>query len=84
MIEVPSRIVGRFIQLPAPEGQQHIILLEDVIRFNLPYIFSYFNYTNFESYVFKVTKDAELDIDNDLSTSFVQKIEKGFKEPAHW
>jgi polyphosphate kinase len=28
LIEVPSRIVGRFIQLPAPEGQQHIILLE--------------------------------------------------------
>src|SRR5205809_8144932 len=31
LIEVPSRIVGRFIQLPAPEGQHHIILLEDII-----------------------------------------------------
>jgi polyphosphate kinase len=79
LIEVPSRIVGRFIQLPAPEGQQHIILLEDIIRFNLPYVFSYFNYTRFESYVFKVTKDAEIDIDNDITTSFVQKIEKGLK-----
>jgi polyphosphate kinase len=79
LIEVPSRIFGRFIQLPAPEGQHHIILLEDVIRFNLPYIFSYFNYTNFESYIFKVTKDAELDIDNDITTSFVQKIEKGIR-----
>ncbi len=79
LIEVPSRIIGRFIQLPAPEGQHHIILLEDIIRFNLPFIFSYFNYTKFESYVFKVTKDAELDIDNDITTSFVQKIEKGLK-----
>ena len=79
LIEVPSRVVGRFIQLPAPEGQQHIILLEDIIRFNLPYIFSYFDYTKFESYIFKVTKDAELDIDNDVTTSFVQKIEKGLK-----
>ncbi|MEO8710673.1 MAG: polyphosphate kinase 1 [Parafilimonas sp.] len=79
LIEVPSRIVGRFIKLPAPEGQQHIILLEDIIRFNLPFIFSYFNYTRFESYIFKVTKDAELDIDNDVTTSFVQKIEKGLK-----
>jgi len=79
LIEVPSRIVGRFVQLPAPEGQQHIILLEDIIRFNLPYVFSYFNYTKFESYVFKVTKDAEIDIDNDITTSFVQKIEKGLK-----
>jgi len=79
LIEVPSRTLGRFIQLPAPEGQHHIILLDEVIRFNLPYIFSYFNYTKFESYVFKVTKDAELDIDNDVTTSFVQKIEKGLK-----
>lgn len=79
LIEVPSRIVGRFVQLPAPGGEHHIILLEDVIRFNLKYIFSYFNYTKFESYIFKVTKDAELDIDNDLTTSFVQKIQKGIK-----
>ncbi len=79
LIEVPSRFVGRFVQLPAPDAQQHIILLEDVIRFNLKYIFSYFNYTTFDSYVFKVTKDAELDIDNDLTTSFVQKIQKGLK-----
>jgi polyphosphate kinase len=79
LIEVPVRILGRFIQLPAPDGQQHIILLEDVIRFNLPFIFSYFNYTGFESYIFKVTKDAEIDIDNDVTTSFVQKIEKGLK-----
>ena len=80
LIEVPSRINGRFVQLSAPEGQHQIILLEDIIRFNLPIIFSYFNYTKFESYVFKVTKDAELDIDNDLTTSFVQKIEKGLKK----
>jgi len=79
LIEVPSRIVGRFVQLPSPEGQHHIILLEDVIRFNLPFIFSYFDYTKFDSYIFKVTKDAELDIDNDLTTSFVQKIQKGLK-----
>lgn len=79
LIEVPKRNVGRFIQLPAPEGQHHIILLEDIIRFNLPYIFSYFNYSRFESYVFKVTKDAEIDMDNDITTSFVQKIEKGLK-----
>jgi polyphosphate kinase len=79
LIEVPSRTVGRFVQLPSPEGQHHIILLEDVIRFNLPFIFSYFNYTKFESYIFKVTKDAELDIDNDITTSFVQKIQKGLK-----
>jgi len=79
LIEVPSKAIGRFVILPSKAGQKHIILLEDVVRFNLPYIFSYFGYDHYDSYVFKVTKDAELDIDNDVSTSLVQKIEKGLK-----
>lgn len=79
LIEVPGSYIGRFIQLPSKENEHHIILLEDVIRFNLPYIFSYFNYDTYKSHVFKVTKDAEIDIDNDISTSFIQKIEKGLK-----
>jgi polyphosphate kinase len=79
LIEIPTQTLSRFIQLPTSNGQQSIILLEDVIRFNLPQIFSYFGYENFESYLFKVTKDAELDIDNDVSTTFVEKIEKGLK-----
>jgi polyphosphate kinase len=79
IIEVPSKAIGRFIKLPSPEGEHHIILLEDVIRFNLKSIFSYFGFTSYQSWVFKVTKDAEIDIDNDISTSLIQKIEKGVK-----
>lgn len=79
LIEVPAKAVGRFILLPSRADEKKIILLEDVIRFNLPVIFSYFGYDYFESHVFKVTKDAEIDIDNDVSTSFAEKIEKGIK-----
>jgi polyphosphate kinase len=79
LIEVPKKSVGRFVLLPSKPGEKSIILLEDVIRFNLPSIFSYFGYDHFVSHVFKVTKDAEIDIDNDLSTSLIQKIEKGIK-----
>ncbi|MHA4845662.1 polyphosphate kinase 1 [Flavitalea antarctica] len=79
IIEVPSKAIGRFIKLPSPEGEHHIILLEDVIRYNLKSIFSYFGFTSYQSWVFKVTKDAEIDIDNDISTSLIQKIEKGVK-----
>jgi polyphosphate kinase len=79
LIEVPSKTLGRFVQLPSKDGEQFIILLEDVIRFNLPYIFSYFGYDRFDAHIFKVTKDAEIDIDNDIATTFVQKIEKGLK-----
>jgi polyphosphate kinase len=71
--------VGRFIILPSPPNEHHIILLEDVIRFNLPDIFSYFGYNNYHAHVFKVTRDAEIDIDNDISTNLIQKLEKGLK-----
>lgn len=79
LIEVPSKSVGRFCKLPSPEGEHHIILLEDVIRFNLKSIFSYFGYDRFGSWVFKITKDAEIDLDNDVSTTMIQKIEKGLR-----
>jgi polyphosphate kinase len=80
VIEIPSRILGRFLILPSPSADEHhIILLEDVIRYNLKSIFSYFGYERYRSWVFKVTKDAEIDIDNDLSTSLMEKIEKGLK-----
>ncbi|MGF7230478.1 polyphosphate kinase 1 [Arachidicoccus sp.] len=79
LIEIPVHALGRFVLLPSKRGEHHIILLEDIIRFNLPYIFSYFGYDHFEAHIFNVTKDAEFNIDNDISTSIVQKIEKGIK-----
>lgn len=80
LIEVPSRSLGRFSIMPSPRpDESHIILLEDVIRFNLPDIFSYFGYDQYQSHIFKVTRDAEIDIDEDVSTNIIQKIEKGIK-----
>ncbi len=79
VIEVPTRFTRRFILLPSPADEHHIILLEDVIRFNLPEIFSYFGYDQYQAHVFKVTRDAEIDIDNDISTTLIQKLEKGLK-----
>ena len=79
IIEVPTRIMKRFVLLPSPEGEKHIILLEDVIRYNLPLIFSYFGYDQYDASVFKVTRDAEIDLDSDVSTTIIQKIEKGIK-----
>ena len=79
LIEIPSRVHGRFKILPSGNEEKHIILLEDVIRYNLPDIFSYFGYDHYQSHIFKVTRDAEIDIDDDLSTNIIQKIEKGVK-----
>ena len=79
LVSVPVRHLPRFLILPAKNNEQFIILLEDVIRFCLPNIFSFFGYDTFSSHVIKVTRDAEIDIDNDVSTSLIQKIEKGLK-----
>jgi polyphosphate kinase len=80
IIEIPSRFVGRFVLLPTDDPQEkNVMLLEDVITFNLPHIFSYFGYDEFSANAFKVTKDAELDLDNDIRTNFAEKIEKGLK-----
>lgn len=79
LIEVPVKSIGRFVQLPSSGDEKNIILLEDIIRFNLPRIFPYFDFELFEAWLFKVTKDAELEIDHDLSTSFVEKMAKGIK-----
>jgi polyphosphate kinase len=78
LVSVPARL-SRFIILPSTGEGTYIILLEDIIRFCLPNIFSYFGYDTFSSNIIKVTRDAEIDIDNDVSTSFIQKIEKGLK-----
>lgn len=79
LVSVPVRHLPRFLILPSKNEEQFIILLEDVIRFCLPNIFSFFGYDTFSSHVIKVTRDAEIDIDNDVSTSLIQKIEKGLK-----
>ena len=79
LVSVPARRLPRFIILPSRQNETHIILLEDIIRFALPAVFSYFGYDSFSSHIIKVTRDAEIDIDNDVSTSLIQKLEKGIK-----
>lgn len=80
IIEVPAKANGRFVILPTENPKEtNIMLLEDVITFNLPYLFSYFGYDDFKANAFKVTKDAEFDLDNDIRTSYAEKIEQGIK-----
>ncbi|MBV7532021.1 polyphosphate kinase 1 [Chitinophaga sp. sic0106] len=80
LIEIPTSVLPRFIILPSKPGEHDIMLLEDVVRFCLPNIFSYFGFDKFSSHIIKVTRDAELDIDNDIATSIIHQIEKGLKD----
>jgi polyphosphate kinase len=80
LIRIPSRSVSRFLVLPEQGNKKYIIMVDDVIRFCLNDIFPIFNYDHFEAYTIKVTRDAELDIDDDISKSFMEKIELSLKK----
>ncbi|MBE0640854.1 MAG: polyphosphate kinase 1, partial [Bacteroidales bacterium] len=80
LIQVPVGPLPRFVTLPPIEGKQYIILLDDVIRFCLDDIFSVFGYDHFEAYTIKFIRDAELDIDNDVSRSFIELMTVSLKQ----
>ncbi len=73
LIEIPKGI-DRFIVLPKDGDKNYIIMLDDVIRYCLDGIFTMFDYKSISAHMIKITRDAELDIDNDLSKSFIEKI----------
>ena len=79
LIEIPEEI-DRFVVLPFNGKTQYIMMLDDLIRFNSHLIFSMFNYSNIESHMVKITRDAELDFGGDVSKSYVNKIIESVKD----
>jgi len=78
LIEIPNTI-ERFVVLPKIGKKSYIIILDDLIRYSLGSIFTIFNYETLSAHMIKITRDAELDIDNDLSKSFIEKISSSVK-----
>ncbi|MFV8370778.1 polyphosphate kinase 1 [Flavobacterium sp. LB2R40] len=79
VIEIPKTI-NRFVVLPSNNEKQYIILLDDVIRHNLSNIFNIFDYQSVSAHMIKITRDAQLDIDSDLSKSMIEKISLSVKD----
>lgn len=79
LIALPVAECSRFVRLPDKDEKNFLMYLDDVIRYCLPMIFSGLDYEAFEAYAFKFTKDAEMEIDNDLRNGMLQKISKGVK-----
>ncbi|MBU2650790.1 MAG: polyphosphate kinase 1 [Bacteroidetes bacterium] len=80
LVSLPINVVSRFLQLPDDDGKKFLILLDDVIRYCLNDVFSVFGFDLFEAYTIKFTRDAELDIDNDVSKSFLEIIGESVKQ----
>jgi polyphosphate kinase len=79
VIEIPKTI-NRFVVLPANNDKQYIILLDDLIRYNLHNIFNIFDYESISAHMIKITRDAQLDLDSDLNKSFIEKISTSVKD----
>jgi len=79
VIEIPKN-TNRIVELPPKEGKQYLMLLDDVIRYNLSSIFNIFEYENISAHMIKITRDAQLDIDSDMSKSMLEKIATSVKD----
>lgn len=80
LIRIPSLSVPRFLVLPKSGSKKYVIILDDVIRYCLSELFFYFDYNVHEAFTIKMTRDAELDIDDDISKSFMEKITHSLKK----
>jgi polyphosphate kinase len=78
LIEIPKTI-NRFIELPSNNGKDYIIMIDDVLRYFLNDIFNIFEYNDISAHMIKITRDAELDFESDLSKSFLEKISDSVK-----
>ncbi len=73
IIEIPNSI-NRFVVFPKQDDKQYVILLDDVIRYNLENIFNIFDYESISAHMIKISRDAELDFETDLHRSFLDQI----------
>ncbi len=79
IIEIPKN-TNRIVELPNKDGKQYLIMLDDLIRYNLSSIFNIFDYESISAHMIKITRDAQLDIDSDMSKSMLEKIATSVKD----
>ena len=79
IIEIPKN-TNRIVELPIKDDKQYLIMLDDLIRYNLSSIFNIFDYESISAHMIKITRDAQLDIDSDMSKSMLEKIATSVKD----
>lgn len=79
LIEVPPGL-PRFIELPKAGNKRFVMFIDDVIRYRLRKVLGIFNFDYARAYAIKITRDAELDIDDDLSKGLVEKMSRSLTQ----
>jgi polyphosphate kinase len=80
LLEIPSGVLPRFIVLPEAGDDRYVMFLDDVIRFGLKDIFFLFDFDEVSAHTIKLTKDAELDIADDISESYIDKLSRSLQQ----
>ncbi|MDB5158270.1 MAG: Polyphosphate kinase [Mucilaginibacter sp.] len=79
LIEIPDNL-SRFVVLPETNNLKFIILLDDIIRYSLEDIFFIFEHDSIEAYSIQLTRDAELDLDKEVSGKFIDALSKSLQK----
>jgi polyphosphate kinase len=74
LTEIPSRKLSRFVVLPDQHDTHFVMIMGDILRFGLPEYFT--EYDTVECYSIKLTRDAELMLEDEFSGSLLKKIKK--------
>lgn len=82
LLEIPNKILGRFLILPGEKYLKYLILIDDVIRYCLDELFFIFPHDEIEAYSFQMTRDAEMDLDVRLEEKIIDLIGKSLKKRA--
>jgi len=80
LIELPTNILPRFIELPGAGDEHNYIFLDDIIRLGLKDIFYVFKNSNLVAHTIKLNKDAELDIVDDISESYIDNVNRSLSQ----
>jgi polyphosphate kinase len=74
LLNIPSGNLPRFSELPVLNGKHYILFLDDVIRKNLQEVFP--GYIIHGAYSIKLTRDAEMELEDEFTGDIAEKIEK--------
>lgn len=74
IIKIPSDHLPRFLRLPDRGKNHYLIMLDEMVRRSIPWLFP--GYTILDSWSIKLSRDAELYIDDEFSGDLIQKIRK--------
>ena len=80
LIQLPVHITGRFIDLGTEGNNRYVMYIDDIVRYHLPFIFRGLGFDHFESYAFKFTKDAEMEVESDPEEGLLKSISQAVRE----